>query len=427
VASFVRKLTPFIVVLVILAAVSALVLYKMGEEPPKTVSIERVQMEKGIPVQTARPVRMDFTDYEHCDGNVTADVRSVLRAKIEEVVEAVNVQAGDQVTKGQTLVQFRTLDLDAAITSAQAAYDEASRNYERQKNLLQQNVVSQERVEQARTAMENAAAALRLARSRRAFAEIKSPIDGVVSGRTVEPGEFMGVGKELVTIVDLAAVDVDALVPAADVAQLAVGQQGEFQLESGTEWIKGTIARISPSTSNPNRFFDVYLKVQNPRQGGRYLMRPGMYADVRFVRHFYPQAMGVPADSVVYEGGRRVLYLVKDAVDRVPVQAQPNPQESADSSPLARFGRGLQKLKGIVFAGGSRAEAAQEKDAAQYKEVAVQRAARTPVEVGVESGQFLQIVSPQVGSDYLVILNPRDVIHDGTKVEVIGAGQEQKS
>ncbi len=422
-ARFVRKLIPFIVVLVILAAVSALVLFKLGQQPPATVSIEKVQMEKGIPVQTASPVRMDFTDYEHCDGYVAPDVRAVLRAKIEEVVEEVSVRPGDHVTKGQVLVQFRTLDLDAAIDSAQAAYDEASNNYDRQKNLLEQNVVSEERVEAARTAMESAATALRLARSRRAFAEVASPIDGVVSGRTVEPGEYMAVGKELVTIVDLATVEVDALVPAADVADLSSGQQGEFQLESGPQWFMGTIRRISPSTSDPNRFFDVYLKVQNQRDEGRYLMRPGMYAEVRFVRHRYADAVGVPADAVVYEGGQRVLYLIKDAVERVPVQVQGQGGEEEKSSPLARFGRGLAKLKGMLARGASKAEAA-ENAPAQYDEKPVKEAERMPVEVGVQADQFLQVVSPEIGTDRLVILNPRDAIHDGTKVEVVGAGQE---
>ncbi len=424
--TFVRKLIPFIVVLVILVAVSALVLFKLGEEPAKTVSIEKVQMEKGIPVQTASPVRMDFTDYEHCDGYVAPDVRSVLRAKIEEVVEAVDVRPGDHVSKGQVLVEFRTLDLDAAIDSAQAAYDEASNNYERQKNLLKQNVVSEERVEAARTAMESAATALRLARSRRAFAEVRSPIDGVVSGRTVEPGEFMGVGKELVTIVDLSTVEVDALVPAADVSELAPGQQGEFQLESGPQWFKGTIRRISPSTSDPNRFFDVYLKVQNHFEDGRYLMRPGMYAEVRFVRHQYMGAVGVPSDAVVYEGGQRVLYMVKDAVERVPVQAKANPGEAEKSSALSRFGRGLTKLKGMLARGASKAEAAEETPT-QYEEKPVKQAQRVPVEVGIQAEQFLQVLSPEIGTDRLIILNPRDAIHEGTKVEVVGAGRERQS
>jgi membrane fusion protein (multidrug efflux system) len=419
-----RKLTPIAVVLAILAALGALVVYKLGEAPPRSVSIEQVQIQDGIPVQAVRPTLMDFTDYEHCDGAVTADVRSVLRAKVEEVVDTVNVRAGDQVSKGQTLVEFRTLDLDAAIASCQAAYQEASNNYERQKALQEQNVVSQERLEAAHTAMENAATALRLAQSRRAFAEVKSPIDGVVAARTVEPGEFMSLGKELVTIVDLSTVEVDALVPAGDVAALAPGQQGEFQLECCPQWFKGAISRISPSTSDPNRFFDVYLKVQNPRQDGRYLMRPGMYADVRFVRRSYPQAVGVPADAVVYEGGRRVVYLVKDSVQEVPVTTK-GAEAALDPSPAARFGRGLARLKAMLARGGSKAQAAELKPVA-YDEVPVQQAVRTPVEVGVQSEQFLQITSPGVGADRLVILNPRDAIHDGARVKVVDGGQEPK-
>jgi multidrug efflux pump subunit AcrA (membrane-fusion protein) len=226
--------------------------------------------------------------------------------------------------------------------------------------------------------------------------------------------------------VDLATVEVDAMVPAGDVAQLAVGQEGEFQLESGSQWFKGTVRRISPSTSDPNRFFDVYLHVQNQREDGSYLMRPGMYAEVRFVRHHYADAVGVPADAVVYEGGDRVIYLVKDALEKVPVQGTANPGEGGGSSLLARFGRGLARLKGMMAGGAGKVQAAEQQGAAQYEETTVQKAVRTPVQVGVQSEQFLQVVSPDIGTDALVIVNPRDAIHDGTKVQAISAGQERQ-
>ena len=126
--SILRHLIPVFVVLAIIGSLGLIVVYKLGEPVKKTESIEGAQREQGVPVEVVRPARLSFSDYLLCDGNVAADVRAVLRANVEEVVQSVNARAGEEVEAGQMLVQFRTDDLDAAIGAAQAAYDEAASN-----------------------------------------------------------------------------------------------------------------------------------------------------------------------------------------------------------------------------------------------------------------------------------------------------------
>ncbi len=77
-------------------------------------------------------------------------------------------------------------------------------------------------------------------------------------------------------------------------------------------------------------------------------MRPGMYADVRFVRHSYPDAVGVPADAVIYEGTERVIYMVKDAVERVPVQVKVDPGEGGEVLGAGAVRPGLGEAQGHV-------------------------------------------------------------------------------
>ena len=333
----------------------------------------------------------------------------MLRAKVAEVVEAVNVRVGEEVKEGQVLVELRRTDLEAAIQAARTADTEASNNYERYQKLAAQSVVSQEKLEQSRTAKERAASLLREAESRLQYAQLISPIDGIVSERWVEPGEYKREGDQLLSVVDLSTLEVSALVPEQDVANLRPGMAGEFQLESGTEWFTGQIRRISPSTTDPNRFFDVFLKVENRRTNGAWAMRPGMYAQARFARGTVNGAVAVPDDTIVREGNEQVVYTVEDGTARFPVEGK------ADTAGgfLSRLKRGWGRLA-------PRQGAA---DAQTYEQKPAKTARRVVVTTGLREGELVQVLHGDVKPGSLVIVNVSDDIRDGTVVHIVKGGQ----
>jgi multidrug efflux pump subunit AcrA (membrane-fusion protein) len=89
------------VMLVVLAGVGVLALWGFGGQRPAVASIEKIQARQGVPVHVSGLERRSFTDYVLCDGNVAADVRALLRSKIEEIVEDVSVRVGEPVSKGR--------------------------------------------------------------------------------------------------------------------------------------------------------------------------------------------------------------------------------------------------------------------------------------------------------------------------------------
>ncbi|MFO8008791.1 MAG: efflux RND transporter periplasmic adaptor subunit [Candidatus Brocadiia bacterium] len=403
-----KTLTGLFVLLLIVAATGLGVLYKLGAPAETKKSIEEIQARQGLPVEVVQPSRRDFPRYLRCDGRVAADVRAFLRAKIGEVVEAVHVRVGEPVEEGQLVVELRKTDLEAQVQAAQMAHEEARRRYERNKVLFEQEVISEDRLEQLGTAMENAAANLRLARSRLAFAEIRSPIDGMVEARFVEPGEFKGVGKELLSVVDLSTVEVRALVPQQDVPALSVGMAGQYQLEAASQWRSGTISRAAPSTEDPNRFFDVYLRTDNEQVNGGWLMKPGMYAEVRFLTEVAEDALAVPAACVRYEGNVRAAYLVEEGKARVPVP----PETSAAPGFVGRVVRGVHKLQELR--GRRNGE-----DETEYEEVEGLVARRVEVTVLDEEQGYVRIAGNPIGENRRVVVNPRDALRDGLLVRVV--------
>lgn len=419
-----KSLKTLAVTLLVLLALAGIVvvaaLYKLGKPQSQVVSIEQIQASEGMPVKAVRPVVMDFADYFYCDGDVVADVRAMLRAKVGEIVEAVNARVGEPVHKGQVLVGFRKDDLEAEIRAAETAFEEAERNYERNKNLLEQRVISADRVDESRTRKENAAAGLEAARSRLESAQLTSPIDGVVEQRWVEPGEYKGMGDELISVVDLSTVEVSALVPEEDMAGLGVGGEGEFRLETAVEWLKGRISRISPSTADPNRFFDVFLKVDNKRSDAGWLMRPGMYAEVRFLRGTVSGALAVPDSTVVREDSTRVIYVVETRTEQVAAGSDAGLSAQPDEGGFAaRLKRGLARVGGAGEGEGDPSRAG------RVAERPVTRARRVVVSLGFAEKGFVQVMGADVSQDSLVVERPRDEIRDGTLVKLVSSGEAQ--
>jgi RND family efflux transporter MFP subunit len=424
---------PTMVVVGIALLVGVTVLWKLGAPPRESVSIEKIQASVGAPVEVVRPRRRRFAQYIVTDGSVTADVQAMLRAKIDEVVESVNVRVGESVEPGQTLVTFRDTDIQASIAAARAAADQAQVNYQRIRTLVEQGVLSEDRLEQALTARENAVAALRAAESRLQFTKVTSPVTGHVAERWVEPGEFKSMGKELLTIVDLATVEVRALVQQEDIVALRRGMEAEFQLEGDDRWRPAKIDRMAPSTTDPNRYFDVFMAVENPKRDGEFLLRPGMYADVRFVRFRTDELLSLPEGAIARDGDVKTVLVIDEFVERLPQAAEVPPTDAVSRNPDGpgdvSFVLALLKLAGRQAARVRQGAAAvaqmvkgREPQEVRMVEQRVLRGRRVTVTTGPTYDGEIAVESngDALSTQTRVVFNPREDLLTGTRLHIVG-------
>jgi len=426
-----KRLPRILITVVLLLAVVlgplTLVFLRLTDEPPEVVTVEEIEKEQGVAVTLVRPVRMDFVEYLACDGVVDTSARVVLRAKIGETVEAVHAEVGDSVRKGQLLVEFRKTDLEAQISALRAAYEEARNNCERYQRLYDKGVVSWDHVEARRTALEAASAALQQAESSLKFSDVRAPIgdeEGQDTGRVqvemrdVEPGEFKAVGKQLLVLVDLSKIEVRARVPEAALAMSREGQQVEFRLEGEEAWRSGTVGRIRPSTQDPNRFFDVFLKTENERIGSRWLMRPGMYAEVRIPRARAPGAIGVPASAVKRAGQQRYVFVAESGMETVEIVPEA-PAETAGKGLMPRVRRLMAMLRSARGGSPSQEHGSEREPLAETKQVEVWRARRVEVQTGLRAEGYVQLVRPAIEEHVLIVASPRDDLRDGARLRIV--------
>lgn len=237
--------------------------------------------------------------------------------QVTGIISSLYVDFNDQVTKGQliaeidkTVLQSELQSADATLASAKATYDYTSANYARDKALYAEKLISeyefqtsQKDYEVARMAYQKSQADRVRAAKNLTYAEITSPIDGIVVSREVEVGQTvvsnMSVAS-LYVIADLDHMQVVGNVDEADIGQVKVGQHVTFTVDAYPEdTFNGTVTqvRISPTTTNNVVTYEVIVSTTNPD----HKLIPGMTANLSIYTLELENTLAVPLKALKFE------------------------------------------------------------------------------------------------------------------------------
>ena len=264
-------------------------------------------------------------------GSLSPLTQSTVRSKVPGEVRRVHVREGERVSQGQLIAEIDTADLQARLDAQVASLEEAkarltiaAKNRDNGMKLHKQGFISQNAYdttqsqwEAALASVKSAEAQVRLARNATQDALVRAPIEGIVAKRAVHPGEKVGVDGELFTIVDLARMEVEAPIPAADIPGIRVGQAAKLRVDGfGEREFAGRLERINPTTQPSSRAITVYLSVSN-RDG---LLRGGMFAKGSLVLDRGEPTPIIPATAVREEAGQAFVFTIeKGKLERRPV------------------------------------------------------------------------------------------------------------
>jgi HlyD family secretion protein len=266
-------------------------------------------------------------------GNLEPRNQVDIGSELSGTVRLVNVDINDEVRRGQVLATLDTERLNAQVLQAQsalasaearvmqaaAAAREARANYQRflkVRELSGNKLPSQQDLDVAEAAVANAegeraAAEASVAQARASLAtvrtdlgkaEIRSPIDGVVLVRSVEPGQTVAASLQapvLFTLAeDLGKMELHVAVDEADVGSVAVGQQATFTVDAfPTRTFTARITQVhfasstqATGTSTGVVTYETVLEVENPDLA----LRPGMTATAEIVTTRIDDAVLVP-------------------------------------------------------------------------------------------------------------------------------------
>lgn len=231
-------------------------------------------------------------------------------------VEAVLVEVGDAVRRGEVVVRLdaraATAQLaraDAAVREAKAALDLALSRGARTRALAAEKLVPAQDVDnvaadeaRARAQLDTAAANRDVAQLQVDFAVINAPEAGVISARSVQPGQVVGTG-ELLRLIRGGRLEWRAELDEADLGRVVAGAPVVLDGVDGSQ-VAGRVRQIAPGIDAGRRTGTVYVDVPVPGT-----LRAGAFAQGRIVLG-EATPLTVPAEAVVRRDGRAYVFVV---------------------------------------------------------------------------------------------------------------------
>jgi RND family efflux transporter MFP subunit len=247
--------------------------------------------------------------------------QAIVKAKVAGDVRRIDVREGEAVRAGQVLARIDTTDLESrlvdrigALESARAQLALADKTRSMNVRLLNDKFISQNAFDSAessfnvaRGSVKSAEAQVQLARNALQDALAVAPLSGIVAKRHVQTGEKVAIESPIVTVIDLADLEVQALVPAVDVPELRIGMPVEFSVDGfGERRFTGRIERINPSTEPGTRAILVYISIPNNDA----TLRGGMFATGRVALAASAPAPTLPTAAIRTEAGQSYVWVI---------------------------------------------------------------------------------------------------------------------
>ena len=256
---------------------------KVGKDGKKPeVPLEFVSREVVQPSLARLPSVMEFS------GPLVAPQTAIVRAKTGGTLLTLNVAEGARVQAGQVIGRIEQAELGsrvaergAQLESARATLAQAERTHLSNERLAQQQFISLIALDNSRAALDTARAQLNAAQASLETtrvglrdASILAPISGIVAKRHVLPGEKVSPEQQVLTIVDLARLELAGAVGTHEVSRLAPGMAVQVQVEGLPKPVEGRIARIAPAAEPGTRSIGITIAIDNPKEA----LRAGQYA-----------------------------------------------------------------------------------------------------------------------------------------------------
>ena len=320
--------------------------------------------ESAVRYETAGVERGDLTVTVTATGTLEPVNQVDVGSELSGIVKSVDVDFNDRVKVGQVLARLDTTKLEAqvvqseaALKSAQAKLREAQANevemrrkFEHAKELYARQFISEEAlvtaeaadkravatVESAKSQVDQARATLDVDRTNLGKAVIRSPIDGIVLARKVEPGQTVAATLQapvLFTLAeDLARMELHVDVDEADIGQVQAGQNATFTVDAypGRDFpSKVTQVRNAAKTVNGVVTYETVLTVDNEGL----LLRPGMTGTAKIVVNHLENVTLVPNAALRFTPPAPEVAEKRSFVSRllpIPPRSRPVEPEAAD-------------------------------------------------------------------------------------------------
>ncbi|PIE68366.1 MAG: efflux transporter periplasmic adaptor subunit [Deltaproteobacteria bacterium] len=280
-----------------------------GQEPPPAQ------------VRTVPVVKQEVAKNKAFLGVLYYDKMSMVASEVAGLVETVHIKAGQQVKKGEILVQLNTDLLDKDIQLSKTRVEQqrlqgqlAKKDFDRQKTLLKTRGASQKNYDDAQFALSNSQLEKQVAQRtlerlllQKEKSHISAPFDGVVLEKNVASGDWVQQGGMVASIGATDALLVKIPVGETLLQFIEEGSEVDVTINAFGNTLKGTVDSLAPRADAKTK--NVLVKVRIPKvENGAENMSATVYLPVSTKQ----QLSILPRDALIKFKGKDFVYTVKE-------------------------------------------------------------------------------------------------------------------
>jgi len=283
-----------------------------------------------VGIQTATPETGAIADAVECVAEVSFNQNKLaqIAAPVSGIIQSVDVDLGTKVEEKQTVAKIWSASIAEAVAKAVLAHQ----TLDRERNLREQRVTSEQALQEAEASHRAACQQLRTLGfteeqidemghkpQEQVLMEVRAPFAGEIVERVAVRGSLVEAGKPLFTLVDHSTVWAMLQVPETSLARVKVGQSVELRVDSlPGKVFKGKLTWIGPAVDERTRMARARAEFANPDR----LLKDKMFATARILTRQAEGAMLVPPAAIQYVGGKPFVFvkLANDLFDARAVQ-----------------------------------------------------------------------------------------------------------
>jgi RND family efflux transporter MFP subunit len=298
-----------------IALIMALIVAGCGEDPAPYDAPEPFSLSMPVKIVAVEDVPSLYT----VPGKVRSDERLAISSRITGFIQAIPVEEGQQISRGEALVSIDADEVEGAIArakaslqAAQAAHGDAEEDVTRLAGLRKKGFVANEtwrkatvRRDVTAASLQEAKAALNTALAGRRYANITSPIDGVIVARHQRVGDMAAPGMPILTIESRQQLVFRTAVSEDQIQYISKGDVARLQIDAlEGDALEGVVMRVVTSGDAVTHRYDVDIAL--PDVPG---LLAGMFGRVSFVIGA-EQATLVPQSAIVERGGLQGVFVL---------------------------------------------------------------------------------------------------------------------
>lgn len=271
-------------------------IYQYDKEKPISVSVDTIRLQ-------------NFVDAGNYTGTFEPNKETKISADIQGKINAVLVDVGSYVSKGQTLIQLDNSLLKLQLQTVEVQIEGLEDDVNRYTILTEADAVQGVQLEKARLGLKSAKVQRATLLEQISKTSIKAPFNGVVTAKLNEEGGFAAPGVPLLQITDISTLRFTVNVPENDLVKFQNNQTYKINADVYPDIsLSGKVSMIG-SKANMGNSFPIQFQVANTKNLS---IKSGMFGKVNLSESEQEQDILIPTSAIIEENGSAKVYVIKN-------------------------------------------------------------------------------------------------------------------